>query len=58
MLVLILMRSLVIAVGVAAMFAIGKILTMVIGNDVILEETFIVEDAPKRRGAREKKKDT
>lgn len=65
-LVLILLRSIVIATIVAAIYAIGQIATMILGREIIVEEKIVVEDSPehggtrkseKRRGAREKKKE-
>ncbi len=67
LLILITIRIIVISICIGMVYAVGTIINMVTGKEIIIEETVVVDDAPsqsndahkkedKRRGAREKKK--
>ncbi|GAX18442.1 hypothetical protein FisN_2Lh085 [Fistulifera solaris] len=67
LLILITIRIIVISICIGMIYAVGSIINMITGKEIIIEETVVVDDAPsksnethkkedKRRGAREKKK--
>ncbi len=67
LLILITIRIIVISICIGMVYAVGSIINMITGKEIIIEETVVVDDAPsklneahkkeeKRRGARQKKK--
>lgn len=64
--ILIIVRILVISMCIAAVYAMGHIISMITGQVIVVEETVVIDSATesgtgkreKRRGAREKKKES